>query len=367
MKLDTRLVQAGARWNPIDTHADKRSGTRRTLEAVLATIEGGGRTFAFSSGQTAIHALIQTFGPGARLLVTRDLNPDTWNLLEHLGAATGLLTVPVDTSDIEVVRAELEAGATAVFVENPSHLLLSGADLRALSWEVHRHKALLIVDNTALTPVLQRPLDYGADVVVQLGARNLAGTTEVQAGFVTTRLSHLIAQLDRLQGTTAALLASFDAWQVLHGIKTLALRLVRQEETARKLALWLAVHPRVRKVWHPVLIDHPGGDRLRSQAQGLGTVVSFEIIEPVLIPGFLRALRIWKATEGQAGVESLVAIPSAHPQSEALAALRRQLGVTDGLVRLSVGIEDGQDLLEDLAQALDNPSTGFSEVWDYVI
>lgn len=369
MKIDTRLVQAGGRWNQTSDDKDRRNGVRRTLEAVLATIEGGGRTFAFSSGQTAVHALVQTFETGTHFLVSRDLSPDTARILEHLREESRIRVTRLDTSDTDTVRLALdEAGEGAVLlVENPSHHLLHGSDLRSLSWEVHRRKGFLVVDSTALTPVLQRPLDFGADVVLQLGARNLAGTTEVQAGFVTTRLSHLIAKLDRLQSTTAALLSSYDAWQVLHGLKTLSLRLVRQEESARRLARWLSTHPRVSVTWHPSLDGHEGGERIRLQATGTGTVVSFRIVEPVLVPGFLRALRLWKATEGQAGVESLVAIPAAHPASAEELAVRRELGVDEGFVRLSVGIEDVQDLIDDLDQALNNPATGFSEVWDYVI
>jgi len=368
MKIDTQLVQAGARWNPVlDVPGDGRPGVRRTLEAVVATIEGGGRAFAFSSGQVALHALLQTFEPGSRILVTRDLHPDAWSLLEQAGASNRILTIPVNTSDPASFREELELGVTALIVENPSHLLLHGSDLRALAWEVHRRKGLLIADNTSLTPVLQRPLDFGADVVLHLGARNLAGTTEVQAGFVVSRLSQLIARLERLHGTTAAQLSPFDAWQVLHGLKTLPLRLERQESSASRIADWLSTHPRVRRVHHPLAPDHPGRNALLQQAKGAGTTVSFEILEPVLVPGFLRALRIWKASQGQAGVESLVSIPTAHPQSDSLQALHKALGVGDDLVRLSVGIEDPQDLIDDLDQALSNPSSGFSEVWDYVI
>jgi len=368
MKLDTRLVQAEAHFAVV-ANGDGQQDVRRTLEGVLATIEGGGRSYAFSSGQMAVHAFVQTLPAGSRILATEDLNPEVWNLFGELQVSRGIRVDPVDTSDLDAVRKafEFSEDVKAVYVENPSQVLVRGADLRALAWETHRRSALLVVDNTSLTPVLQRPLDYGADVVLHVGARNLAGVREVQAGFAITRLTGLISKLDRLQKTTAAQLASFDAWQVLQGLKTLGLRSRRQQENAVKIAQWLATHPRVRQVFHPSLDGHAGSEPLRQQARGLGAVVSFEIIEPGLVPGFLRALRLWRASGDQAGVESQVSVPAAHPQGEGLASLHQRLGIDGGLVRLSVGIEDAQDLVDDLDRALNNPNTGFAEVWDYVI
>jgi cystathionine beta-lyase/cystathionine gamma-synthase len=368
MKLDTRLVQAEAGF-AIGGRGEGQSDVRRTLEGVLATIEGGGRSYAFSSGQMAVHAFAQTLPAGSRILATEDLNPEVWNLLGELQASRGIRVESVDTSDLEAVRKafEFSQDVKAVYVENPSQVLVRGADLRALAWETHRHNALLVVDNTSLTPVQQRPLDYGADVVLHVGARNLAGVREVQAGFAVTRLTGLIDKLDRLQKTTAAQLSPFDAWQVLQGLKTLGLRSRRQQESAVRIAQWLSTHPRVRQVFHPSLDGHAGGESLRQQSRGFGAVISFEIVEPGLVPGFLRALRLWRASGEQAGVESLVSVPAAHPQGEWLANLRQRLGVDDGLIRLSVGIEDAQDLVDDLDRALNNPATGFAEVWDYVI
>ncbi|MBI5016256.1 MAG: PLP-dependent transferase [Deltaproteobacteria bacterium] len=376
MRRNTLLAQAGSRWDertgsvtmPVYQTATfrhpalgqstgfdySRSGnpTRQALEDVLAALDGGARGFAFSSGLAAVDCLLHLFEPGARLLVTEDLYGGTFRLLEKIHRGRGIDSTYVDTSQLAAVEAAWDDRVRGVFVESPTNPLLKVADLSAIAALARSRGALMIVDNTFLTPVLQRPLELGADVTVYSASKYLAGHNDVVAGALVVKRSDLADRVYFHQNGVGAVLGPHDSWLVLRGLKTLALRLARQQENARAVAEFLAGHPRVTRVHFPGLASHPGRETLARQAEGFGAMVSFEVDDPGLIPQVLSRVKIFLFAESLGGVESLVTFPAVQTHADIDAPTRERLGIHDRLLRLSLGVEDVADLTEDLGQAL---------------
>jgi cystathionine beta-lyase/cystathionine gamma-synthase len=327
--------------------------TRLALEQTLAAADGGHRGFAFSSGLAAIDAVLRLFAHGERVAVTEDLYGGTFRLFEKIFRPHGVEAVYVDTSDSEAVRRALaDPSVKGVFVESPTNPLLNVADLRALAGLAHDAGALLIVDNTFLTPVLQRPLEQGADLVVYSATKYLAGHNDVVAGAAVTRTPELSEKIGFLQNAAGGILGPQDAWLTLRGLKTLALRVERQQANAQALAEWLCRHPRVRRVFYPGLPGHPGRDILRRENGGAGGMISFEVDDPGRIPSVLAGVRVFLFAESLGGVESLITYPAVQTHADIDPATRARLGISDCLLRLSVGIEDARDLIADLENVL---------------
>lgn len=376
MKRDTLLAQAGSRWDattgavtvPIYQTATfrhpalgqttgydySRSGnpTRGALEETLASLDGGCRGLAFASGLAAVDCVLRLFRPGDRLLVTEDLYGGTFRLLEKVYAPLGVSATYVDTSRAEEVERAWDERVRAVFVETPTNPLLKVADLAALARTTRARGALLVVDNTFLTPVLQRPLALGADITVYSASKYLSGHNDVVAGALVARDPEVGERLYFHQNGVGAVLGPHDAWLVLRGMKTLSLRLERQERNAAAVARFLAGHPRVTRVHYPGLPSHPGHGALKAQADGFGAMIAFEVDDPALVPEVLRRVQVFLFAESLGGVESLVTFPSVQTHADLDAATRARLGIHDRLLRLSVGVEDAEDLVADLAQAL---------------
>lgn len=374
--LETRLAQCGSRWDsrtgavsmPVYQTATfrhpglgqstgydySRSGnpTRAVLEETMACADGGCRGLAFASGMAAIDCLARLFAPGDRIVVTEDLYGGTYRLFERVYKPLGIEALYVDTSDTAAVEAVFTSGVKALFVESPTNPLLKVADLRALGRLARRHGALFIVDNTFMTPLLQRPLALGADIAVYSATKYLGGHDDVVGGLVVAREPDVAEKLAFLQNAAGAILGPQDCWLVLRGLKTLGVRLRRQQASAMQVAAFLAGHPAVARVHYPGLSGHPGHDRQLLQAAGCGAMVSFELADPSRAADILAGVRLFLFAESLGGVESLITLPAVQTHADMTPETRTRLGVTEGLLRLSIGLEDPDDLIADLEAVL---------------
>jgi cystathionine gamma-synthase/cystathionine beta-lyase len=323
--------------------------TRLVLEETLAKAEGGDKGFAFASGLAAIDTLLHLFRPGDRIVVTEDLYGGTFRLFEKVFQPFGIEAIYVDTSDLAAVqRALVLTGVKAVFVESPTNPLLKIADIRAIAKAARASGLLTIVDNTFLTPVFQQPLAQGADLVVYSATKYLAGHNDVVAGVIVTGSPALSERIGFYQNAIGGVLGPQDSWLTLRGLKTLPLRVKKQQENASGIATWLATHPRVRRVYFPGLPDHPGRSVLDREQSGYGGMISFEVEEAARIPAILAGVKIFTFAESLGGVESLITYPAVQTHADLDAAVRARLGINDRLLRLSIGIEEMSELIEDL-------------------
>jgi cystathionine gamma-synthase/cystathionine beta-lyase len=327
--------------------------TRRALEDTLAQADGGERGFAFASGLAAVDCVLRLFGPGDRIVVTEDLYGGTFRLFERVHRPLGLEFLYLDTSDTEVVTRAMSApGVRGVFVESPTNPLLRVADIRAIATAARSHGVLTVVDNTFLTPVLQRPLAQGADLTVYSATKYLAGHNDVVAGAIVVADPALAERLAFLQNAVGGILGPQDAWLTLRGLKTLPLRLACQQKNALALAFWLARHPRVTAVYYPGLPSHPGWPLLDREGSGSGGMISFEVADPAQVPRILAGVKVFLFAESLGGVESLITYPAVQTHADLDPAVRERLGINDRLLRLSVGIEAVEDLIDDLGSVL---------------
>jgi cystathionine beta-lyase/cystathionine gamma-synthase len=331
-----------------------RSGnpTRTVLEEMMAHLEGGQRGLAFSSGMAAIDCLLRTFRPGDSIVATEDPYGGTFRLLHNVYRDMGVDTAFVDTSDLQAVRQALDVRPKAIFIESPTNPLLKIADLRAICTMAQGQGILTVVDNTFLTPWFQRPLELGADVVIYSATKYLSGHNDVLAGVLVTKSKELGEKLCFYQNSVGAVPGPWDCWLVLRGLKTLALRMDRQQQNARAIAEWLTEQCHITRVLYPGLETHRGHGLLESQASGFGSIVSFEVDDPDLVKRILSTVKVFLFAESLGGVESLITFPAAQTHADMAPETRSKLGISDRLLRLSVGIEAVDDLVGDLASAL---------------
>lgn len=331
-----------------------RSGnpTRQALEDGIARLDGGCRGFAYASGMAAITSLLLLFKSGDHLIVTEDLYGGTCRLFDKIFSQYGLSVSYVDTSDPQTVAAAIRPSTRALFVETLTNPLLKFAELPVLAGIARLHNLLLIADNTFLTPYLLRPLELGADIAVYSATKYLAGHNDTVAGLAVVKDPALAEQVYFHQNAAGATLGPQDAWLVIRGIKTLGVRLDRQQENALKIASWLQTHPRVAKVFYPGLHEHPGHELITRQARGYGAMIAFEVDNPALVEQILVKTELISFAESLGGVESLITFPEVQTHTDIPPEQRARLGINNRLLRLSVGIEDSNDLIADLAQAL---------------
>jgi cystathionine gamma-synthase/cystathionine beta-lyase len=330
-----------------------RSGnpTREALEQGIALLDGGCRGFAYASGMAAITSLLFLFKQGDHLIVTEDLYGGSYRLFEKIFQQFGLSFSYVDTSDLEEVRLALRPNTRALFVESLTNPLLKVADIEALS-ALCRDKGLLhIVDNTFLTPYLLRPLDLGADITIYSGSKYLAGHNDTVCGLVAVKDPQLAEQVYFHQNGAGAVLGPQDSWLTIRGMKTLTIRLDRQQENALALASWLAGHEKVSRVYYPGLHHHPGHSLMAARGKGFGAMIAFEVTDPHLVDQLLLKTRLISFAESLGGVESLITFPQVQTHADIEPETLKRLGINHLLLRLSVGIEDKDDLIADLAQA----------------
>ncbi len=330
-----------------------KNPTRQTLEDAIATLECGVRGFAYGSGMAAIAGVLGLFGQGDHLLVSHDLYGGTYRLLEQILPRQGITTTFVNTEDLTEVAAARQENTRAIFIETPTNPTMRITDLREVIGWAKGHALITIVDNTFMTPYLQRPLTLGADVVVHSATKYLGGHNDVLAGVAVAREEELAERIYFLQNSIGATLGPQDAWLLMRGMKTLALRMERHQQNAQALAEWLDGHPLVKKVYYPGLAAHRGREVHISQAEGYGGMLSFELVSERLVEPLLRHLDLIAFAESLGGVESLITYPARQTHFDVPEEIRNSLGVTDSLLRLSVGIEHDRDLIEDLARAFE--------------
>lgn len=327
--------------------------TRHTLETAVARLEGGYAACAFASGMAAITCLCMLFRSGDHLILTEDLYGGTYGMLRQVLQPLGLQSSFVDTTDLAAVRAAIRDETVAILVESPTNPLLKVADIRALARRAKEHNLLLIVDNTLMTPYLQRPLELGADIVVHSATKYLGGHNDLLAGVAVCKDEGLAQRLRTVHNFVGATLSPQEAWLLLRGIKTLAVRMERHQENARRIAAWLSTHPRVRRVYYPGLPQHPGYELHRSQAAGPGGMIAFSVTDPQIAHKVLENVRVFSFAESLGGVESLITYPKLQTHAHIPAETLSRLGIDDTLLRISVGIEHADDLIRDLAQAIE--------------
>ncbi|MBE0504128.1 MAG: PLP-dependent transferase [Desulfuromonadales bacterium] len=331
-----------------------RSGnpTRQILEEGLATLEGGSRGLAFASGMAALTTLFLHFSSGDHVIVSEDLYGGTYRLLEQIFAKLGITASYVDTGDLNAVAAAITPQSRALLLETPGNPLLGVSDIAALATLCRQHNLLFCVDNTFLTPVLQRPLDLGADVVIHSGTKYLGGHNDLCSGVLVAKDVALGERLYFLQNATGGVLPPQDCWLLIRSLKTLTLRMERHCQNALQIARWLQHQPQVTAVYYPGLEDHPGHELSKQQCSGFGGMLSFRVSSPELARQVLKKIELISFAESLGGVESLLTLPAIQTHGDIPEAERERRGICASLLRFSVGIENVDDLLADLEQAL---------------
>jgi len=326
--------------------------TRTVLENYIASLEEAHRGFAFSSGMSAITAAIMLLKSGDHLIATEGLYGGSYRVLTQVFADYGITTSFVDTTDIGRIRTAFRSNTRAIFLETPSNPLMGISDISRIASLGKERGALLLVDNTFMSPLLQRPLELGADVVLHSATKFLGGHSDLLLGLVATSDAEIAARLKHLQNAMGAVPSPFECWLLMRGMKTLSVRLAESQRSARRICDWLLERAEVEQVLYPGIEDHPGFATHVKQADGPGAVVSFRLAESVRVEKFLSELRIWTLAVSLGAVESILTQPACmthltYPQSE-----RERLGIHERLIRLSVGLESVEDLIHDLESAL---------------
>jgi cystathionine beta-lyase/cystathionine gamma-synthase len=333
-------------------YARTRNPTRDALERNLAALEGGRWGFAWSSGLAATDAVLKLLSAGDHVVCGENVYGGTHRLMEQVYARLGLSFTFADTRNPDAVAAARTAATRLIFVETPTNPMMRLTDLEAVAGVAHERDALLVVDNTFATPYLQNPLPLGADIVLHSTTKYLNGHSDMVGGALVTSRDEVAERLGFLQNASGAVPGPMDCWLALRGTKTLALRMRQHETSARQIAPWLEQHPAVRQVYYPGLPSHPQHDLACRQMRGFGGMISLELGSLERARQMVEAVRIFALAESLGGVESLIGHPASMTHASVPKAMRDAMGLTDGLVRLSVGIEDVDDLRADLDRAL---------------
>lgn len=327
--------------------------TRQTVESTVAVLEGGTHGYAFSTGMAAIATVMELFKPGDHIIATLDLYGGAIRLFRTIMENRGLSFDFVDTSDITAIKAAIKPNTKGIYLETPTNPMMDITDIKAVKAEITGKDILIIIDNTFLTPYFQNPLSLGADLVIHSGTKYLGGHSDTTAGFVVTASDKIDEKLRGLHVSIGACLSPFDSFLILRGIKTLALRMERASENAFTLAKWLQAHPRVTKVLYPGLLTHKGHEIMKAQARGYGAMLSFETDTKETANKILKNTKLITYAESLGCVNSLITIPATCTHEDLPEEERLARGITDRLLRFSVGIENVQDLIEDLQQAME--------------
>ena len=326
--------------------------TREHLEKVVAELEHGADCMAFSSGMAAIAALMELFRIGDHIIATDDLYGGSIRLFRTISEKNGLSFDYADTSDLSKVEMLIRPQTKALFIETPTNPMMHVTDLAQAVAIAHRHNLLVIVDNTFLTPYFQTPLALGADLVVHSGTKYLCGHNDTLAGFLIPKTPELSEKLRAIYKTTGACLAPLDSWLVIRGIKTLAVRMERQQANAEKIADWLCGQPKIKSVYYVGLKSHPGYEISKRQSTGFGAMISFETDSEQTAVNLLERVKMIHFAESLGGVETLITYPATQTHADLSPEEREARGINAGLLRLSVGLESVDDIIGDLQQAL---------------
>jgi cystathionine beta-lyase/cystathionine gamma-synthase len=333
-------------------YARTQNPTREALERNVASLEGGRHGFAFSSGLGALDALLKLMSAGDHVVCGDNVYGGTHRLMSRVYARLGLSFSFVDMRDPANVTRALTPATRMVYCETPTNPMMFLADLAAIGDITQARGLLFVVDNTFATPVFQRPLSYGADLVLHSTTKYLNGHSDMVGGMLVTGRDDLAEQLGFLQNAAGAVPGPMDCWLALRGTKTLPLRMRQHDANGRRIAAWLVGRPGVQKVYYPGLPDHPQHDLACRQMNGFGGMISFDLGDIALARRMVERTRIFKLAESLGGVESLIGHPASQTHASVPVAMRQAMGLTDSLVRLSCGIEEVDDLIGDLEQAM---------------
>lgn len=334
-------------------YSRSKSPTRAILEDAIADLERGDAGFACSSGMAALQTVFAYFSQGDHLLVSLDLYGGTYRLIEQVLTRFGITASYVDTNDLEELEKHVKPSTKAVLIETPTNPLMMITDIKLVSDWAKQRNILTIVDNTLLTPYFQRPIELGADIVVHSATKYLGGHNDVLAGLIVTKGQELSEKIYFLQNSIGAVLSPQDSWNLMRGMKTLALRMERHEANAAVLAAYLAEHPLVERVYYPGFETHEGYHIHHKQSSGNTGIFSFRVKDAALVEPILRHIELIAFAESLGGVESLMTYPAIQTHGDIPVEIRDAIGVDERLLRLSVGIEHSDDLMADLAAALE--------------
>lgn len=331
--------------------------TREVLEKAIAALENGAYGLAFASGLAAETAILSLLKPGDNIVAADDLYGGTYRLFTKVIANQGITTTFADGTNPASIESYITKNTKLIWIETPTNPLLKLSDIKAISKIAKDRGILLVVDNTFATPYFQKPLDLGADIVVHSVTKYINGHSDVVGGAVVTNNEELFQQIKFYQNAAGAILGPFDSWLTLRGLKTLTVRMERHESNAKKIAEFLVSNPNVINVNYPGLETHPQHNLAKKQMTGFGGMISFEIQGGIPeVNKFVESLKIFSLAESLGGVESLVSHPAQMTHASIPAYQRKNIGINDNLIRLSVGIEDVEDLIADLKYALDSVS-----------
>jgi len=333
-------------------YARTSNPTRAALECNLAALERGQFGFAFASGMAAINATMSLFKVGDHIVAGHNLYGGTFRLFERILRDSGLSFTYANTCQLEEVEKAFRPNTRMLYIETPTNPVMEITDVAAAARLAHEHQAILAVDNTFMSPYFQRPLELGADIVIHSTTKYLNGHSDGVGGAVILNDAELAARLKFIQNAAGAILGPFDSWLVLRGVKTLAVRMERHNVNGLAVAHHLEAHPKVEKVYYPGLPSHPQHELAKKQMTGSGGMLAFETGSLENARTVLKSVRLCSLAESLGGVETLISHPATMTHAIVPPEERRRLGITDGLVRISVGIEDVEDLIADLDQDL---------------
>jgi len=334
-------------------YARVQNPTRQALEEQVAALEGGHSAYAFASGMSAIAALMTLLKAGEHAVLSRNVYGGTYRYLTRILERYALSFSWVDTTDLSAIEGAMRPETRMVYLETPTNPVMDITDIAAVAEMAHARGATVAVDNTFLSPYLQRPLEHGADYVVHSTTKFLNGHSDSIGGVLINARPEDAEWFALVSKSAGAILSPFDSFLVMRGIKTLAVRMERHEQNARRIADYLVVHSKVQKVLYPGLPDHPGHEIQKRQASGFGAMITIEMGSFAAAKAMLERMRVMSFAESLGGVESLISHPASMTHASIPPERRAELGLTDGMVRLSVGIENVEDLLADLEQALE--------------
>jgi cystathionine gamma-synthase len=327
--------------------------TRQQVENVVAALEGGVDALAFSSGMAAITALLELFEPQDHIITDADLYGGSIRLFDNISRKNGITFSRIDCTS-EKIEAHIKENTKAIFIETPTNPMMNVIDIKKVSDIAKAHKLLLIVDNTFLSPYFQKPISLGADIVIHSGTKFLGGHNDTLAGFIVTKSQELSDKLRFLIKTVGSGLSPFDSWLILRGIKTLPIRMEKAQENAKAIVAFLLREKKVTKVYYPGIEGTKGYEICQKQATGFGSMISFEVESKELATHILSATKLIAFAESLGGTETLLTYPTTQTHADVPEEIRIKNGITDRILRLSAGIEDKNDLISDLKQAIDS-------------
>ena len=344
--------QEGIGLNPKWEYARTGNPTRAALEALIAELESGIAGFAFASGMAAVSTVLSLFKSGDKILISSNVYGGTYRVLDKVFKNFNINFESIDTSDLALIESKITPDVKALYIETPSNPLLDITDLEAVAKLGKKYNLLTIADNTFMSPYLQQPIKFGVDIVIHSATKYLGGHSDLVAGLVVVNSEDLAKKIAFLQNSVGAVLGPFDSFLLIRGIKTLSVRLDRHTDNALKLAQFLKSHSEVSKVYYPGLEDHKGYEINKKQARNGGAMISFELKANHDVNKFFKSLHLISLAESLGGVESLVCHPATMTHAAIPSEVRAKVGITDNLIRLSVGIENFEDLKNDLDAAI---------------